>query len=572
MSFLILLSFLSGALEGIGTSAIIPLFAMMGGNGNGGDNMITKIARQFFDFIHLPLTLKYLLIFMILIFLIKAGFSFLVSYINIFITANYENKIRRELFFSTLIAGWPFLSKQKLGYLEQTLTIDASNSSNLLLHLGGIIPVIVSILVYSFLAVNVSWVLAILTLLVGGFIFYFFKPVFFSNRKYAGELAQINKEASHFVNENMLGLKTIKAMHVEGSISKRAYTYFDKIKILSTKLIIVRSVLNVSMQPIGLIYIFAIFIFFYKFSTFNLGYFAILVYAINRIFNQIQTLQGLLHYIVTEEPYFKSVSQYYRTTEKNIEVDGVKNKFNFGNEIVFKDIDFSYDREQILNNINFKIKKGEMIGLIGHSGSGKTTIVDLLLRLYRPQKGEITIDNVDISDINLEEWRTHVGYVSQDMFLINDTIENNIKFYNENLTSENIANAASQANILDFIESLPQKFQTVVGERGTMISGGQRQRIVLARVLARKPELLILDEATSSLDNESEIQIQKVIEGLRGKITVLVIAHRLSTIMNTDKLLVLDGGKISEGGKPQELLQNKNSYFFKVYNIRNNEA
>jgi len=150
---------------------------------------------------------------------------------------------------------------------------------------------------------------------------------------------------------------------------------------------------------------------------------------------------------------------------------------------------------------------------------------------------------------------------------LNDTIENNIRFYNNLLTKEDIIKVVKIANIYDFIENQPDKFSTLVGERGVRLSGGQRQRVILARVLAKNPEILILDEATSALDNESELLIHEAIEKLKGKMTILVIAHRLSTIMNSDKLFVLENGKITEQGKPAEMLKDKDSYFYKVYNI-----
>ncbi len=212
-----------------------------------------------------------------------------------------------------------------------------------------------------------------------------------------------------------------------------------------------------------------------------------------------------------------------------------------------------------------------MVGLIGPSGVGKTTIVDLILRLLSPTQGMILVDNQDISKINIYQWRKNIGYVPQDIFLINDTIFNNIKFYDDSISDEQIKKATKKANIYDFIQTLPNKFSTIIGiigERGIFLSAGQRQRIVIARILARNPKFLILDEATSALDNESEIKIQKAIENLRGKITVFIVAHRLSTVKNCDNLLVLEKGKIIEKGTPNQLLKNKKSYFYKVYNIR----
>ncbi|MEK7074695.1 MAG: ATP-binding cassette domain-containing protein, partial [Patescibacteria group bacterium] len=221
----------------------------------------------------------------------------------------------------------------------------------------------------------------------------------------------------------------------------------------------------------------------------------------------------------------------------------------------------------ILTDVSFRIAKNEMVGIIGPSGAGKTTIADLMLRLFVPDNGEIAIDGKDISRFSLHDFRRHIGYVSQDIFLMNDTIADNIKFYNDSIDETHLIEAARMANIYDFIMSLDKGFKTIIGDRGILLSGGQRQRVILARALVRKPAILILDEATSALDNESEALIQKSIEGLKGSVTVIVIAHRLSTIIRCDRLIGLEDGKIVEVGTPQELLENDNSYFSKVYNL-----
>ncbi len=234
-------------------------------------------------------------------------------------------------------------------------------------------------------------------------------------------------------------------------------------------------------------------------------------------------------------------------------------------------MDFGYNGGgKTLEELSFEIKKGEMIGLIGSSGAGKTTVVDLILRLFNPTGGKILLDEKNIAQIGLASWRENIGYVAQDIYLKNGTIAANIKFYDEAISDEQMIEAARMANIYNFINECPKKFETLVGERGVQLSAGQRQRIIIARVLARRPQILILDEATSALDNESETQIQKVIDNLKNKITVLVIAHRLSTVINVDRVLVLGDGKIVEEGVPRELLKKEDSYFYKVYNIKNN--
>ena len=246
-----------------------------------------------------------------------------------------------------------------------------------------------------------------------------------------------------------------------------------------------------------------------------------------------------------------------------------KEKMQFEHMLSFKSVSFSYvNRKTAIDSVSFSIKKGEMVGFIGPSGAGKTTIFDLFLRLFRPTEGAILVDEKNLESIDMSDWRKSLSYVSQDVFLLNDSIFNNIRFFDDSVTKEDIFAAARLAQIHDFIDALPDKFDTAVGERGVLLSAGQRQRIALARALARKPKILLLDEATSALDNESEQHIQRAIENLRGDMTILVIAHRLSTILNSDKLFVIEKGKVIESGAPYELLKDKETYFHKVYNLR----
>ena len=266
-------------------------------------------------------------------------------------------------------------------------------------------------------------------------------------------------------------------------------------------------------------------------------------------------------------PYARSVEVFKRDLDMHREPSAGDRPFRFDTELVFKDVSFSYDSggRRILDGVNFVIRRGETVGLVGPSGAGKTSIADLLLRLFAPFSGDILLDGSSAASVSLSEWRSHIGYVPQDVFLLNGTIEENIRFYNRAVTVEDIERAAKQANIYDFIASLPEGFQTSTGDRGVMLSGGQRQRIALARALAGNPSLLILDEATSALDHESERLIHESIRALHAKVTVFIIAHRPSTVVEADTILVLDRGRITARGSPQELLRDRGSYFSRMY-------
>ncbi|OHA20392.1 MAG: hypothetical protein A2849_01280 [Candidatus Taylorbacteria bacterium RIFCSPHIGHO2_01_FULL_51_15] len=559
------LSFISGALEGIGITAIIPLFSFIGGGGKASDNISIAIAK-FFEYLHLPYTAKFLLIFMIGLFLAKALFLLFSQQISARVIADFEKKTRASLIKCTFDATWPFLSSQKVGHLDQMLSTEVANSSAILLYISNATLVVINLFIYSMLVFNISPTIAVLTVLSGATIFLIFLPFLQKTRVLSEKMVRENKELAHFASEHLIGAKTIKSMHLEGPTFVRGQALIERMRHLYLKLSFLKNSTAALLQLAGVFFVVGLFVFLYKTSAFEFASFAVVVYALNKVFTNIQFAQSSAHAISMQIPYLSSLLSYEKEARGYEEIEGGDEAFSFTKELSFRDVEFEYRKDDpALRKISFSIKKGEVIGLVGPSGAGKTTIVDLLLRLIEPTAGAILLDGRNIRSVSLKEWRKSIGYVSQEVFLLNDTIENNIRFYGDSVTNEDVHEAARMANIYDFIMSLPEKWQTVVGERGVLLSGGQRQRIMLARVLARKSEILLLDEATSALDTESEMLIQKAIMGLKGKVTVLAIAHRLSTVRVSDKLMVLQDGQIVEEGTPSALLQDERSRFFKMY-------
>ncbi len=237
-------------------------------------------------------------------------------------------------------------------------------------------------------------------------------------------------------------------------------------------------------------------------------------------------------------------------------------------EVEFKNISFGYKKKNlILTDINFSVPAGQKIAIVGGSGEGKTTLVDLISLYFIPTQGKILVDGVDIKKLNLSFLRRIIAYVPQEIILFNDTIKNNIQYGKPDATDQEIIEAATAANAHPFIESFPKKYEQLVGERGIKLSTGQKQRLAIARALIRDPKILILDEATSSLDTESERLVQKALEKLIKNRTTFIIAHRLSTVRNADKILVLEKGKIIEQGTHKELIAKKGAYH-KFYSLQ----
>ncbi len=262
--------------------------------------------------------------------------------------------------------------------------------------------------------------------------------------------------------------------------------------------------------------------------------------------------------------FITSLSKVFEIIEEKQEVEDIDLPIDIRieGEVAVKNITFGYDSyNPVLENVSFHVKPGEMIGIVGHSGCGKTTLINLLMRLYDVNEGAIEIDSVNIKDISQNALRTQIGIVLQETFLFSGTIRENIRYAMPHATDEQVIAAARIANAHDFILNLPEGYNTIVGEKGYSLSGGERQRIAIARAVIHNPRILILDEATAALDTETEKLIQDSLNKLTENRTVFAIAHRLSTLRNADKLLVLDKGRVAEFGTHAELLENKGIYY-----------
>ena len=279
---------------------------------------------------------------------------------------------------------------------------------------------------------------------------------------------------------------------------------------------------------------------------------------IGQVFNSIQ--EG----IAASERVFSILD----TTPKILDAPNAIELKSFNKGIQFQNVSFKYEKSDlILNKINLEINKGEVLAIVGPSGAGKSSLVDLIPRFYDVIDGSILIDDIDIRNITIKSLRSFIGVVTQETILFNDTVRNNIAYGLQDLSQDKIVEAAKAANAHNFIKDLKDGYETVIGDRGTKLSGGERQRLSIARALLKNPPILILDEATSSLDTESEVLVQQAIERLMTGRTSIVIAHRLSTVQRANKIIVLSDGEIVEEGT-HEVLLSKLGLYHKLYNMQ----
>ena len=564
---LVAFGFLGAILEGIGINAVIPLFSFFtGGGGSTATDFISRNIQYFFAFIGLPFTFRYLLGFILALFILRAVSMMVFGYIRGWITADFLGAESADMLGRTLRASWPFLLHQKIGTMHNTLVRDIQRSGSLLEVMGQVIQSFTGFLMYLLVAINISLTMTLYTMGGGAVLFLIIRPLFKRTRRIAEDLAGVEKLFAQFLSEHIIGMKSIKAAGAERPAIAKGGAHVRALRSLLIRSALVRAASSSLFQPFSIFFVVMLFLLTYHTPSFSIISFAAALYLIQKIFTYLESGQNALHAVSELAPYAEHVLQFKKNLDLHKESPVLGSKpFVFEKTLEGRDLSFSYvEGRPVLKHVDFILRAGETVGLVGPSGAGKTSVADLLLRLFKPPSGELLLDGVSAESISVDLWRGRIGYVSQDVFLLNDTIEQNIRFYREGITKAEIEAAAKQANIHDFIASLPEGYQTRTGDRGVLLSGGQRQRVALARALVGRPALLLLDEATSALDHESERLIQESILKLRGSLTVFIIAHRPSTIEQVDTLLVLQNGRIVEQGPPKELRANPRSYLSRM--------
>jgi ABC-type multidrug transport system fused ATPase/permease subunit len=311
---------------------------------------------------------------------------------------------------------------------------------------------------------------------------------------------------------------------------------------------------------VGFVLLFLSGLYLIQLKLITVGQFVILLAYVNMASASIQTLGSSYKELQEGLVVIGRSDDLYKNAEEKYDDPKAVPLRNCKGAIEFHDVSLSFNRHRVLKNINFKVKPGQMVAIVGRSGQGKTTLMDLVPRFLVPTSGKVTLDGVDVQKIKLEDLRKHIGIVSQDAGLFHDSIKNNIRYSRMNARTEEIIDVSKKAHCHDFVMKMPKGYDTLVGDRGVKISMGQRQRVAIARAVLRDPKILIFDEATSSLDSESEKNIQDSLEEIMKGRTTFVIAHRLSTIRKADLILVLDDGKIVERGDHAELMRHGGVY------------
>ena len=498
----------------------------------------------------------------LLVTLLRTGFTYLGQVYSEIANHNLADRLRKRLFEQLQAVSLRYFAKTRSGELVNSLTSEINQvclafgiTAFLIIRGSTLIAYVISMLLLSWQLTLISVMLfsllsAAITTLLGRV-----REASFEWTKAAGSYASI---ALEFIN----GIRTVQAFATQDFERERFYAASSRFK----KAAIKGLAASASVEPLaeGGATAILVGILLLAFATLipqrqlNSAVLLTFLFVLFRLMPIIRQMNGSRAQISSFQGPLSSVKELLRTDNKPYLVDGALQFTGLKRAIEFVSVDFGYEPNNlVLQNITLTIKKGTTTALVGASGAGKSTLADLIPRFYDPTSGQILIDGIDLREFEINSLRRRLAVVSQDTFIFNTSVRNNIAYGTENADEKAILQVAKLANALEFIQELPEGFDTQLGDRGVRLSGGQRQRIAIARALLRDPEILILDEATSALDSVSERLIQQSLEQLSQGRTVIAIAHRLSTIVRADKVVVLEAGKIVEQGRYNDLLEQR---------------
>ena len=514
----------------------------------------------------------YILIIYFGLFILRVVFTFLGEYYFAKVAHSIVRDLRNDSFANLQKLGMSYFDKTPVGSVVSRLTNDTQAVADMFGTIfSSFLNTILMFVVTLSAMIALSWQLTIYMIL--------FIPVMVGSvylyQKLSSRLVEISRakisEMNTKLSESIEGMKIIQAFNQEqrlidefGEVNNEHLRYY-------TKSLKVDSLLLRPAMALFKVLAYGVIVMYFGLSFESAGFTAGIIYAFiqytNQLFNPL--IELMQNFSILQTSIISAGRVFTLIDNKEYEPEQRESDYKISRgDIEFKNVSFSYDgKRDVLKNISFSVKNGESIAFVGATGSGKSSIMNLFLRFYDYDRGEILIDGVNIKDYSSNELRNSVGLVLQDPFLYHGTVESNIKMYNESLTREDVIEAAKFVDAHNFIDKLEDKYDSLVTERGSTFSSGERQLLTFARTIASKPKILILDEATANIDSETEELIQHSLEKMRKGRTTIAIAHRLSTIQDSNCIYVLDKGEIIESGTHDELIALKGNYY-KMYQLQ----
>jgi len=551
---------LATCFEGLGISMLIPILQSISDSET--SNIFIRYSRWLFELCRIEYAFLPLIIFFAIVMLTQYFLVGLQHYLSRVVHATLTYQLRKKVFRNLMDVSIDYHYGIRSGDLVSTAWVSTNNAGGMLEY--SIILLRGGIFASVYICINclISLPMTMISLTVASMSYLFIVPRFRKVYDQGTEEKRLTDEANSFLHDSLSGIKILKAFNNELYHVERYKGILKPYKNIQIQIMKNKILASFMLEPFLFTIVIGILIISVLMFNISLPSLIVFLFVFSRIIPNIKLINSTYMQIKELLPHFSKVQDLIERRNKPYLNNGGEKLKGLKESISFEQVSYHYpaNNSDVLKDISFTLKKNTAVAFVGASGGGKSTLADLILRYHDPSRGIIRVDGTDLSLIDIESWHRLLAIVDQDPFLFNDTIYSNICYGNFDAEKEDVISASKMAYAHQFIMDLPDGYETVVGNRGIKLSGGQRQRLSLARALVRDPEILILDEATSSLDSESEQLIQKSINALQKKKTIIIIAHRLSTIHSADKIIVLENGRVIESGTHEELVEKKGRY------------
>lgn len=555
--------------EGVGIFLLIPLISVSGLlNLNLKEDSSLNLFNNLFNGLPNNLGLPVVLVIYTLLLILHSAFQRNQTRLNGEIQQGFIRHLREETYRGVLIAKWELFLRLRKTDIINSLTTEINRVGAGIQMFLQFITSLAFTMIQIGIALFLSVKLTLIVLMFGGILLVFSKKFLQKNNIIGNQTVELSKAYLANVSDQLNGIKDIKSNTLELSHINRVSSLSKDIENNTLEAIRLRTNTQFIFKAFSaiLIAVFAyVSIVMFRADSANL---MIILLIFSRLWPRVTSIQFSLEQLNALLPSFENIIKLQKESADVAELGeylySEQKKIGIRREIKCTNVSFRYDRSMpvfALRNINLSIKANKTTAIVGPSGAGKSTLVDIIMGLNQPEVGMVSIDGSKLTRQLLFSLRKSVGYVPQDPFLFNGTIRENLIMMESSANEEELWEALEFSSAADFVRELPQGLDTLIGDRGLRLSGGERQRIVLARAILRKPTILVLDEATSSLDSENEWKIQRSLEKLRGQMTIIIIAHRLSTIKNADQVIVLDQGEIIQFGEYNQLAADRKGMF-----------
>lgn len=557
------ITILMGFTEGLGISMFLPLL-MFNASDGGESNAYSDYILHFFQSMGVNVSFGFLLGVIVVIFLSKAVFRLCQEAVNIFITTGLVRTLRQDMIERYSRMRYQYFINTNIGYFNNIISTEIDRAVAGFTKYTGLIVGIVNISIYLAFSFAINWQISVIALLSGAAIYVLFKRISRAVTRLSMATSGINAGIQNLFIQFIYNFKYLKATGgfpvlvrqlAESIETHRKYTFKNRA---------LNAVALVSLEPFAVL-IFAGFAYYLvALGNQQLGAILVPLLFLYRTLNEVFTFQSKWQAFLSVTGGVRVVEDARTTLAENAERESGRTVSGFSDRLVLRDAGFAFGGQPVLSGINMSIKRNTSVAVVGESGSGKTTLLDLITGLLQPQSGSIAIDGIDYRDCNPACLRALFGYITQEPVMFNDTVANNISFWEaagSDTARQKLEQSARAAHCWEFIGRAPKGLDSLVGDRGIRLSGGQRQRLAIARELYKNRPIMIFDEATSALDSESERFIQQSIAEMSGSKTLIIVAHRLSTVKNCDTIYVLQNGRIVQEGAWAELTAAADSPF-----------